>query len=235
MCWKPGNLSKPSKIFTPYQHDAPQKNALTPPPRLGDAAFGVLLSPTYNNSIGAVHFCPPCIENRIVITNIHGFSHFSNMIRWRKMNWRLLQGQATRLSAHLPATWWGWGTSTPDALKTTHSKQTFTDIHTLAIWYSAEKCIDASAKATQCVFRRVTQPNVWQLNGGGTFLPPLHWKPRILRKPSRIFTLWQHDTPQKNALLPLPRPGNASFSASPSPTSGNWMGAVHCRPQWIEN
>ena len=53
----------------------------------------------------------------------------------KKMQWPLLQGQTTCLSAHRlaqhAATRWGWDTSTPDALKTAHFKKTLTDFNIL--------------------------------------------------------------------------------------------------------
>ena len=113
-----------------------QKNACPPLPRPGDAPFGESPGPTSGNSFRAVQCCPQCIENQVAKANLRGFSHPANMIRRRKMHKQLRQGQAMRLSLHRPVqratTWWGQDTSTPDALKTMHFKQTFTYFHTLA-------------------------------------------------------------------------------------------------------
>ena len=80
------SYNKHWRIFTLCQHDTPQKNALSPPPRPGDVPFGALPSLACGNSVGAVHFRPQCIENHTVITNLRGFLHFSNIIRHRKMH-----------------------------------------------------------------------------------------------------------------------------------------------------
>ena len=60
-----------------------------------------------------------------------------------KENRRLRQGQATRLSARRPAqrpaSHWGRHTAAPDALKTGHCKQTFTDFNVLPTQYDREK------------------------------------------------------------------------------------------------
>ena len=64
------------------------------------------------------------------------FPHIANHKQDRKMHARLRQGQTMSLSAHHLAqravTQWGRDTSTPNALKTMHFKQTFVDFHTLA-------------------------------------------------------------------------------------------------------
>ena len=61
----------------------------------------------------------------------------------KKLQWPLRHGQATRLSEHHPAqraaTRWGRDTSAPDALKTGHCKQTFTDFNVLPTQYDREK------------------------------------------------------------------------------------------------
>ena len=60
-----------------------------------------------------------------------------------KMNRRLCKGQATRLSARRPAQrparHRGWHTAAPDALKTGHCKQKFTEFNVLATQYDREK------------------------------------------------------------------------------------------------
>ena len=43
------------------------------------------------------------------------------------------------------------------------------------------------------------------------------------------------ETRQKNACTPLPRPGDAPFSASPGLASGTSFGAAHYCPKCIEN
>ena len=74
------------------------------------------------------------------------FTHFNVLPtqydREKKIR-RLRQGQATRLlacrPAQRPARHWGRHTATPDALKTGHSKQTFTDFNVLPTQYDREK------------------------------------------------------------------------------------------------
>ena len=69
---------------------------------------------------------------------------------------RLRQGQAMRLSARRPAQrparHWGRHTAAPDALKTGHSKQTFTEFIVLPTQYDREKRLSASAKARRRAF-----------------------------------------------------------------------------------
>ena len=78
------------------------------------------------------------------------------------LHWRLRQGQATRLSARRPAqhpaTDWGRHTAAPNALKTGHSKQTFTEFNVLPTQYDTEKRIGASAKARRRAFRPIARP-----------------------------------------------------------------------------
>ena len=77
-----------------------QKKICTPPPRSGDAIFGVSPSPAFGNSLGALHCRPQCNENHVVYAILHSFSHIAISIRCKKMDSHLCQGQATRLLAH---------------------------------------------------------------------------------------------------------------------------------------
>ena len=83
-----------------------------------------------------------------------------------KKNRRLRKGQTTRLSARCPAQrparHWGRCTTAPDALKTGHSKQTFTDFNVLPTQYYREKRIVASAKARRRAFQCIARPSVRQ-------------------------------------------------------------------------
>ena len=97
--------------------------------------------------------------------------------------------------------------------------------HTLQTKNKTEKCMHASAKARQRAFWRIARPSIRQLIGAGTLPPPMHWKPRSLSHPSRIFTPCQHDTSQKNVFTPPPRPSDVAFGALPSPASSNSLGA----------
>ena len=96
----------------------------------------------------------------------------------RKLHLGLRQGQATRLSARRPAQrparHRGWHTGAPNALKTGHCKQTFTDFKVLPAQYDKKKRIGASAKARRRAFRRAARPSVRQGIGGGTLPPPMH-------------------------------------------------------------
>ena len=91
---------------------------------------------------------------------------------------RLRQAQATHLSARRPAqrpaSHWGRHTTSPDALKTGHCKQTFTEFIVLPTQYDRKKRIGASAKARQRAFRRAARLSVRQGIGGGTLPPPMH-------------------------------------------------------------
>ena len=95
-----------------------------------------------------------------------------------KKIWCLCQGQAMCLSAHhpaqRPARQRGRHITAPDALKTGHCKQTFTDFNVLPTQYDTKKWIGASAKARRCAFRRIAWPSVQQAIGGGTLLAPMH-------------------------------------------------------------
>ena len=96
----------------------------------------------------------------------------------RKLHSGLREGQATRLSArHLaqrPTRHRGRHTAAPDALKTGHCKQKFTDFNVLPTQYDREKRFGASAKARRRAFRRAARPNVRQGIGSGTLPPPMH-------------------------------------------------------------
>ena len=96
----------------------------------------------------------------------------------RKLHSGLRQGQATRLSARRPAQrparHRGRHTAAPNALKTGHCKQTFTDFNVLPTQYDREKRFGASAKARRRAFRRAARPSVRQGIGGGTLPPPMH-------------------------------------------------------------
>ena len=75
----------------------------------------------------------------------------------------LSQGQAKRLLAHhpaqRPASHWGRHTASPDALKTRHSKQTFTDFDVLPTQYDRDKKIRRlrQGQATHLSARRPAQ------------------------------------------------------------------------------
>ena len=83
-----------------------------------------------------------------------------------KENRRLRQGQAMRFSARYPAqcpaSHWGRHTAGPDALKTGHSKEKFTEFNVVATQYNTEKWIGASAKARRRAFRHIALPSVWR-------------------------------------------------------------------------
>ena len=95
--------------------------------------------------------------------------HTANQKQDKKMHLGLRQGQATRLSARCPAqrlaTDWGRHTTTLNALKIGHFKQTFTDFNILPARYDTKKCIGASAKAKCRAFWHIARPSVWQLGG----------------------------------------------------------------------
>ena len=135
-----------------------------PPPRPGDAPFGVPPGPASGKPLGAAHCHPRCIENWALQAKIHRIYRFGNTIRQRKKIRRLRQGQATRLSvrrpAQRPASHWGRHTAAPDALKTGHCKQKFTEFIVLATQYDREKRLNASAKARRRAFRRIARPSV---------------------------------------------------------------------------
>ena len=67
------------------------------------------------------------------------FPHTTNQKQDRKLHSGLCQGHTTRLLARYlaqcPATNWGQHTAAPNALKTEHSKQTFTDFNVLPTQY----------------------------------------------------------------------------------------------------
>ena len=74
------------------------------------------------------------------------FTHFNvlpTQYDREKKIWRLCQGQATRLLARYPAQrparHRGRHTAAPDALKTGHSKQTFTEFNVVATQYDTKK------------------------------------------------------------------------------------------------
>ena len=71
------------------------------------------------------------------------FPHTANQKQDRKLHSGLRQGQAMRLSARRPAqrpaTDWGRHTAAPNALKTGHFKQTFTDCNILPTRYDTKK------------------------------------------------------------------------------------------------
>ena len=72
--------------------------------------------------------------------------------------------EATRLSVHCPAqrpaSDWGWHTAIPNALKTRHSKQKFTEFNVLPTQYNTKKRIGRSAKARRRAFGCIARPNV---------------------------------------------------------------------------
>ena len=121
-----------------------------------------------------------------------------------KENQRLRQGQATRLSARRPAqrpaSHWGRHTASPDALKTRHSKQTFTHFNVLPTQYDREKKIGATAKARRRAFQCAARPSVRQGIEGGTLPPPMHQKRGIASKHSHILTFCQHNTTEKKRI-----------------------------------
>ena len=106
------------------------------------------------------------------------FPHTANQKQERKIHSSLCQGQAMRFLVHRPAqrpaTDWGRHTAAPNALKTGHFKQTFTDLDILPTRNDTKKCIGASTKARRCTFRHIAWPSVRQLGGGGILLPPMH-------------------------------------------------------------
>ena len=73
------------------------------------------------------------------------FPHTANQKQGRKMHSSLYQGQAMRLSARCPAqrpaTDWGRHTAAPNALKTGHFKQTFTDFNILPTRYDTKNAL----------------------------------------------------------------------------------------------
>ena len=107
------------------------------------------------------------------------FPHTMHPKQDRKLHSGLRQGQATRLSAcrpaQRPATEWGRHTAAPNALKTGHFKETFTECHNLPTRYDTKKmqwpllqgqamCLSAHRLAQRAATRV----------GAGHFRPPMH-------------------------------------------------------------
>ena len=89
--------------------------------------------------IGAIHSVSKRLAVHCIATPVlplqRIFPHTMRPKQDRKLHSGLCQGQATRLSirqpAQRPATEWGRHTATPNALKTGHFKETFTECHNL--------------------------------------------------------------------------------------------------------
>ena len=129
---------------------------------------------------------------------------------------------------------WGQNIAAPNASKTMLN-QSIVIFHTIPTRKDIETSMHPFVKAKRCAFWCITLPNVQQLIGGGTLLHPKYPKPCSLINPLWFFTHFQPKTAQKHPCMPLPRPGNASFGASPGLAFGNSLGLVHHRPQCTPN
>ena len=119
----------------PANMKRPPKNALAPTPRLGNAPLAHRLAQrpairwgwytAASNAMKTAHFKKTFTDFNILPTRYDT----------KNLHWRLRQGQAMRLSARRPTqrptSDWGRHTAAPNALKTRHSKQTFTDFNIL--------------------------------------------------------------------------------------------------------
>ena len=96
----------------------------------------------------------------------------------RKLHSGLCQGQATRLSARRPAQrparHRGQHTAAPDALKTGHFKQTFTESNILSTRNDTKKIAVAPLPWPATRLSAHRRPSVQLLGGGGTLPPPMH-------------------------------------------------------------
>ena len=156
----------------PTRNDS-QKNAVAPLPRPGDAPFGASSRLAHNHSLGAGHFRPQCIENRAFQKTLTDFNILPTRYGTKILHWRLHRGQSTcystRRPAQRPASDWGRRTAAPNALKTGHSKQTFTNFNILLTEYGTERRIGASTKARRRAFQRSAR----QFGGGETLPSPM--------------------------------------------------------------
>ena len=129
------------------------------------------------------------------------FPHTMRPKQDRKLHSGLRQGQATRLSARRPAqrpaTDWGRHTAAPDALKTGHFKQTFTESSILPTRNDTKKIAVAPPPwPGDAPFGASPGPARSYSVGAGHFRPRCI-ENRHFKKHSQILTFCQHDTAQK--------------------------------------
>ena len=158
----------------------------------------------------------------------------------RKLHLGLRQGQATRISvcrpARRPATHWGRHTAAPNALKTGHFKQTFTESNILPTRNDSQKNgVAPPPRPSDAPFSASPGPARSYSMGAG------HFRPRCIencafQKTLTDFTFCQHNTAQKFYIGASAKARRCAIRrVPPGLASGTCIGAAHCHPQCIEN
>ena len=140
-----------TRFPTHCKQETTQKNACRPPPKPGDAAFGVLPSPAFGNCMRAAHRQPRGNEKASSFIYATRFSTHCQPETRACKQMKTSAKARQRLSVHRPnqrlRTHWGRYTAAPNVIKTMHFNQSFAVFHTLPTRYDVEKCMDTSTKA----------------------------------------------------------------------------------------